>query len=77
VQRETQHASHLQAEGCIVECVHVIHLDLERQLQHCLVDRLLHHLCLCLRLLPVWNDNWDASWHVVDVVLLPAWAEAP
>jgi len=77
VQREAKHASHLEPDGRFVDCVHVIHLDLERQLQHRLVDRLLHHLCLCLCLLPVWNHDWDASGHVIDVVLLPAWAEAP
>jgi hypothetical protein len=77
VQREAKHASHLEPDGRLIDCVHVIHLDLERQLQHRLVDGLLHHLCLCLRLLPIWNHDRDASRHVIYVVLLPAWAKAP
>jgi len=77
VQRDAKHASHLQADGCFVECINVIHFNLERQLQHRLVDCLLHHLRLRLSLLPVWNHDRDASRHVIDIVLLPAWAEAP
>ena len=51
--------------------------NLERQLQHRLVDCLLHHLRLCLSLLPVWNHDGDASGHVVLLVRLSAWAKSP
>eukprot|EP00964_Phaeocystis_antarctica_P014508 scaffold7990_cov72-Phaeocystis_antarctica.AAC.2 len=44
MQRQAQHAGHPEADGRVVERVQVGYLDLERQLKHRLVDRLLNHL---------------------------------
>ena len=77
MQRKAQHISHLDADGCLVERVDILHLDLEGQLEHRFIDRLLHHLDRRLRLLPVIDHNRDASSHGIHVVLLSARAEAP
>eukprot|EP00964_Phaeocystis_antarctica_P125141 scaffold88783_cov69-Phaeocystis_antarctica.AAC.1 len=68
MQRQAQHVGHPEADGRFVERVHVGYLDLERQLEHRLIDRLLHHLGHCRGLLPFFYHNRNAS---------TAWAEAP
>ena len=68
----------LVASGrCLVVYYEELKLDLEGQLEHRLIDRLLHHLDRRLRLLPVIDHNRDASSHGIHVVLLSARAEAP
>eukprot|EP00964_Phaeocystis_antarctica_P030642 scaffold17321_cov70-Phaeocystis_antarctica.AAC.3 len=67
-QRQAQHVGHPEADGRVVERVHVGYLDLERQLEHRLVDRLLHHLGHRCGLLPFCYHDRDAS---------TAWAVAP
>eukprot|EP00964_Phaeocystis_antarctica_P108438 scaffold73035_cov68-Phaeocystis_antarctica.AAC.2 len=68
MQRQPQHAGHTEADGRFVERVHVGYLDLERQLEHWLIDRLLHHLGHRRGLLPFWYDDRDASRHIIHLI---------
>eukprot|EP00964_Phaeocystis_antarctica_P028852 scaffold16256_cov75-Phaeocystis_antarctica.AAC.2 len=77
MQRHAQHVGHPESNGRFVERVHVGHLDLERQHDHRLVDRLLHHIGHRCGLLPFWYDDRDASRHNIHLVGSAAWAEAP
>tara|TARA_B100000795_G_scaffold261567_1_gene238477 strand:+ start:865 stop:1416 length:552 start_codon:yes stop_codon:yes gene_type:complete len=77
MQRQAQHTGHPEADGRIVERIDVGYLDPERQLEHRLVDRLLHHLGHICGLLPFWYDDRDASRNIIHLVGSAAWTEAP
>eukprot|EP00964_Phaeocystis_antarctica_P154217 scaffold122818_cov54-Phaeocystis_antarctica.AAC.2 len=77
MQRQAQHVGHPEADGRVVERVHVGYLDLERQLEHCLVDCLLHHLGHRCGLLSFWYHDRDAPRHLVHLIGSAAWAKAP
>ena len=68
MQRQAQHVGHPEADGRVVERINVGYLDLERQLEHRLVDRLLYHLGHRRGLLSFWYHDWDASRHIIHLV---------
>jgi len=51
-----------------LNAINVGYLDLERQLEHRLVDRLLYHLGHRRGLLSFWYHDWDASRHIIHLV---------
>eukprot|EP00964_Phaeocystis_antarctica_P004419 scaffold2392_cov72-Phaeocystis_antarctica.AAC.3 len=76
-QRQAQHVGHPEADGRVIKRVHIGDLDLEPQLKHRLVVRLLHHLGHRRGLLPFWYYDRDAPWHTIFLIRLAAWAVAP
>ena len=68
----------LDTNGSFIDHAGVLHLDLEWQLQHGLVERLLNYLGLHFTLLSVRDHDRDAARQAVLLFLVrPARAEAP